>query len=607
MRDLGLTVVRVGEFAWDKFEPAPQQIDFSWLDDAIDILANEGLQIVMCTPTATPPPWLLQQHPEILRVREDGVRISPGGRRHACASVDAYREHSQRITEAITQHYADHPAVIGWQIDNEFGCGETVRCYCDFCRRNFHQWLQQHYGSLDALNAAWGTQFWGMRYTDWAQIPIPGVVTEPQNPGMRLDYRRFSSDNWVDFQRMQVEILRRNAPDHWITHNFMIKFWSLDYWKLAQDLDFVSYDNYPHQARGAAEVAMNLDLMRSFKRRNFWIMEQQPGRVNWHPYNPPVPAGQVRSWSHQAIAHGADAVVYFRYRSACTGQEQYHAGLLKWNADKDQCYFEAESVNQVIKDLPEFTTPQAKVGIIFDYDDLWAIELEPHTRDFSYWNLVYEIYEHYWDADIPVDFLPRDADLTGYETVILPAGFLMRDTSHWREWVEQGGQLIITCRTGYREPSNIATDRDLPGGLTDLIGAKVVEFASVPPDDFIPWPEHRTGTGIRGNQTLSEAYKIWAEALEPTSADPLFTYEGGMFAGKAAITQNKIGSGSVLYIGCWLKHFDAVLGRYPTTTLKSRQLIDENGETWHVTYNPSALPVDDTPSGMSFGVDYIHA
>ncbi|MBZ0309426.1 MAG: beta-galactosidase, partial [Anaerolineae bacterium] len=415
MREAGLSVVRVGEFAWDKFEPQPGKYDFGWMDEAVDILAQEGLKIVMCTPTATPPPWLLTQHPEILRVEQNGVRVSPGGRRHCCANVPAYLRHSRRIVDVFTKHYGNHPALIGWQIDNEFGCGETTRCYCDHCRQRFHEWLQEKYGTLERLNAAWGTQFWGMTYHDWAEIPIPGITTEPQSPAMRLDYRRFSSDSWVRFQRMQIEFLRQNAPGRWITHNLMIRHWSLDYWKLAADLDIVSYDNYPHGVRGAAETAMNLDLMRSLKRKPFWIMEQQPGRVNWHPYNPPVPPGQVKSWSHQNIAHGAEAVVYFRFRAGRFGQEQYHAGLLKWDASRDQCFFEAQEVAAAIQNLPHLTRPQASVGIIFDYEDLWAIELEPVHRDFSYWQLVYEIYNHYWQASIPVDFLPREADLTGYE------------------------------------------------------------------------------------------------------------------------------------------------------------------------------------------------
>ena len=203
---------------------------------------------------------------------------------------------------------------------------------------------------------------------------------------------------------MQINILHEHAPERWITHNFMIRHWSLDYWKLAEDIDFVSYDNYPHGLRGPAETAMNLDLMWSLKRKPFWIMEQQPGPVNWHPYNPPVPNGQVRLWSHQAVAHGAETIVYFRFRAAPFGQEQFHHGLLKWDAQKDQAFYEAQQVSAEFAKTPALKRPTANVGIIFDYESLWSIEMEPYNKDFSYWNLVYEIYETFWKNSIAVDF-----------------------------------------------------------------------------------------------------------------------------------------------------------------------------------------------------------
>ena len=191
MHEAGLTFVRLAEFAWDKLEPQPRTYDFEWLDRAIDTLTAEGLKIVLCTPTPTPPPWLTTLHPEICRVREDGVRISPGGRRHACANVPAYLRYSEQIVQAVAEHYGNHSHVVGWQIDNEFGCGETTRCYCEHCQSTFQTWLKEKYGTLDALNTAWGTQFWGMTYQDWSHIPIPGITTEPQSPSMAVRLSSF--------------------------------------------------------------------------------------------------------------------------------------------------------------------------------------------------------------------------------------------------------------------------------------------------------------------------------------------------------------------------------------------------------------------------------
>ncbi len=607
MREAGIRVVRLAEFAWDKMEPESGVYDFEWLDEAITILSNAGLQIVLCTPTATPPPWLTHQNPDICRVRIDGVRVSPGGRRHACANVPSYQDNSRRIVAIFAERYGQHPAVIGWQIDNEFGCGETTRCYCQHCRQNFQHWLKERYSNLDSLNAAWGTQFWGMTYHAWSHIPIPGITTEPQNPSMRLDYRRFASNSWVQFQRMQIDILRQQSPDRWITHNFMVRHWSLDYWELAKDLDFVSYDNYPHALRDPAEVAMNLDLMRSFKRRSFWIMEQQPGRVNWHPYNPPVPAGQIRLWSHQAAAHGASGIVYFRYRACHFGQEQYHAGLLGWDGKQQAAYHEAKQVAQEFAQLPPLTRPPAKVGIVFDYNDLWSIELEPVHEDFSYWNLVYDIYCAFWKTNILVDFLPRGVELNGYDTVVIPAAILIHsdEASRWKDWVAQGGRLIVTCRTGVRTQNNTTSDESLPAKLVDLVGARVNRFMTVPPEHYTAWD--RPGTQIVAkDEAVTFDYRIWAEILETEQADVLFTYLDGLWSGHPAITRHTIGNGEVVYIGCWPSDFGALarnLGWIPTAQSQIQRIVleSDDGSQWIVSMNHH----EGTVEGMEgFGVIY---
>ncbi|MBZ0316881.1 MAG: beta-galactosidase [Anaerolineae bacterium] len=601
MREVGLSVVRLAEFAWDKMEPSAGVYDFDWLEEAIQILASEGLKIVLCTPTPTPPPWLTHLYPDILRVNEHGIRISPGARRQPCGNVPAFQEYAFNIVARIAERFGQHPAVIGWQIDNEFGVGQTTRCYCDHCRRRFHEWLREKYGTLDTLNAAWGTQFWGMTYRDWAHIPIPGITTEPQNPSMLLDYRRFSSNTWERFQRRQIEILRPLSPGRWITHNFMIRHWSLDYWKLAEDLDFVSYDNYPHGMSGPIETALNLDLMHSFKRQTFWVMEQQPGPVNWHLYNPPVPDGQVRLWSHQAVAHGASAIIYFRFRAGRTGQEQYHRGLLKWDNSPDQSYYESQQVSREVSPLPSFTRPQAKVGIIYDYSDLWAIELEPYNRDFSYYTLVNEIYAGFWKHNIAVDFLPRGADLTGYETVIVPAPILIHpgEVEKWQKWVEQGGRLIYTFRSYVRHASNIATACTLPVGLADLIGARVLDYYSVPPESYTEWPSHRLGKHVQQTSGAKSqfAYKIWVEVLESSTARPLLIYSDGRLANQVGATVNTVGSGEAFYIGCWPEDFAALLEALQiipdaSESIKLGALLGDDGFRWQVEMNHTDTPTD---------------
>ena len=376
----------------------------------------------------------------------------------------------------------------------------------------------------------------------------------------------------------------------------MTRHWSLDYWKLAEDLDFVSFDNYPHGVSEPAEVAMNLDLMRSFKQRAFWVMEQQPGPVNWHPYRPPVPPGQVRTWTHQAIAHGAEAIVYFRFRAGRYGQEQYHTGLLKWDASLDQAFYEAQAVARDLAPLPDLTRPQARVGIVFDYHDLWSIELEPANQNFSYCDLVVAIYRAYWNVNIPVDFVPRGVDPAGYDTLIVPAPILIHpgEADTWRTWVENGGRLIVTCRAGVREASNISTDEPLPGGgLADLIGAHVTDYFSVPPGSYQGWPDHRPGSQIGAvSNGRTQTYHTWAETLAPTTADTLFVYNDGLTAGQAAITRHAIGQGEAIYLGCWLEDFAELArqqGWIPGTAsrLQHATLTGADGTQWRLTLNHS--------------------
>lgn len=600
MREAGLQVVRLAEFTWNKLEPEPGVYDFAWLDEAIAVLAGAGLQIVMCTPTPTPPPWLTHRYPEILRTQVDGTRISPGARRQACANVPAYEAAAQRITERIAAHYGGHPAVIGWQLDNEFGVGETTRCFCAHCRSRFHDWLEARYGTLDALNAAWGTQFWGMTYNAWEHIPIPGLTTEPQSPSMRLDYNRFASDSWRRFGQQQIDILRQHAPGRWITHNFMVRHWSLNYWELAEDLDFISYDNYPHGLRDEVETAMNLDLMWSFKRRPFWVMEQQPGVVNWHRYHPPVPDGQIRLWTHQAAAHGADGIIYFRYRAARTGQEQYHAGLLKWDGSRDRAFYEAQQVAQETAPLPPLHRPARQTGIFFDFDDLWAIELEPQHKDFSYWELVLAFYRVFWQANQPVDFVRRGADLSGYDHLVLPAAILNHpgDADRLMDWVSNGGRLLVTFRTGMRDTHNVAVDRPLPADLDALVGATVLDSVGAPPPDFTDWPLHRPGTTIRlESHPIDLRYHLWAETLHATTANVIATYQDGLFAGKPAITRRPVGRGEVIYLGCWVEDLSVLIEHLGWAApdhngLEHVTLADEDGNSWQVTFNHRLDRVD---------------
>ena len=293
MRECGLEVVRIAEFAWSRLEPRPGEYDWDWLDRAVATLAAAGLKLILGTPTATPPAWLTQHHPDVLRVGPDGRRWSHGGRRHTCptsAVSGTYAEHSERVVAAMSERYGTHPAVIAWQIDNELGNHSTARCQCDQCRAAFQRWCHERYGTLEQLNRAWGTSFWSQSYDEWRQIPLPSDPTGGgHNPSLQLAYRRFASDAHVAIVRGQAARLRLSSPGRTITTNIAPLDNELDWHAIAAEVDVISWDNYPHGFEHPADVAFFHDLVRGLKRRPFWIMEQQAGRINWTPYNPPVP------------------------------------------------------------------------------------------------------------------------------------------------------------------------------------------------------------------------------------------------------------------------------------------------------------------------------
>jgi len=550
MRECGLEVVRIGEFAWAKIEPQPGVFDWAWLDRAIATLAGAGLKLILGTPSATPPAWLTQRHPEVLRVDVNGRRWTHGGRRHTCPTQPVYREHCQRIVSALAERYGDHPAVVAWQIDNELGNHHTARCFCHNCRAMFHQWCQQRYETLEQLNEAWGTVFWSQSYSDWLQIPLPsGVVGGGHNPSLELAFWRFASDAHVDFLRQQVRLLRQLSPGRTLTTNIAPLDDELDWHAVAAEVDVISWDNYPHGFEHPADVAFFHDLVRGLKRRPFWVMEQQAGPINWTPYNPPVPPGQVRLWTYQALAHGAENVLYFRWRACRYGQEQYHSGLLNHDTSLAQGYHEAQ---QIAHELQEHGQPQraaAEVALLISYPDAWATQIEPHHADFDYWRMARLIYRDFWQRGINVDIIARNQDIDQYRLVIPVAPLLIdaADAERWRAYVAQGGQLTLTIRSFVKDQDNVWTDQPTPAGLTDFIGGYMQQWYSLPPSQHATL-QRADGTAI--------PISTWLEDVQTDSADPALGYVPYSIPGFAELTPcciHPVGEhgGTVRYVGVY--------------------------------------------------------
>ena len=514
MRELGLSWVRIGEFAWSRMEAKPGVMTWEWLDRAIDVLGRAGLKVVLGTPTATPPRWMVDKYPDMLAKGPNGIVRKFGSRRHYCFSHLGYRRECNRIAQLMGERYGQNPYVKAWQIDNEYGCHDTILSYGVSAQIAFRDWLKLKYQDVRTLNTAWGNVFWSMEYNDFDQIELPDqTVTEP-NPAHVMDYRRFASDEVASFNDIQVNALRTHT-DAPLIHNYMGRITEFDHFKVGKDLDIASWDSYPlgfledrsdrdedfkhrFMRQGDPDFqAFHHDLYRAVGRGNWWVMEQQPGPVNWAPFNPKPLPGMVRLWTWEAIAHGADVVSYFRWRQAPFAQEQMHSGVQRPDGEPAECHAEILQVAAEIKALGEVQTKQADVALIFDYASAWAWETQPQSRDFDYFRLVYEVYSSLRKLGLSVDILPADIKDIGERKLLLIPGLFAWNTALKTAVENFKGQIVIGPRTGSKT-QEFQIPQNLPPNL-DGFEAKVSSVESLRPTapialkgggHFYIWREH---------------------------------------------------------------------------------------------------------------------
>ncbi len=559
MRQLGLTFVRIGEFAWSKLEPQAGQYNFAWLDLAIEALPVEGLKVVLCTPTATPPAWLIRAYPSILPVDAQGRTREFGSRRHYDFSSDVYWQHSARIVEVLAKRYGNHPAIVGWQTDNEYGCHDTTRSYSSQAKEKFQGWLETKYGTLEALNSAWGAAFWSQEYSAWLEIGLPNLTVTEANPSHILDFYRFSSDRVVAYDQMQTEIIRQHSPNRFVTHNYMIFFSDFDHYKASAHLDFVTWDNYPtgmlELFDGISEetktkfartghpdlVALNHDIYRGLKNKPFWVMEQQCGQVNWSPYNPLPAPGAVQLWTLQAMSHGADVVSYFRWQAAREAQEDYHSGLLRHDGSEDRGFLEVKRLAPHLEKLSDALVP-CSVCLLHDYESLWAYDVQKHHAKSSYWLQMMMYYTELRQVGVDVDVLHPMSDLSAYGLIIAPALIIGSPelANHLEQYAQAGATVVFGTRTGFRTASG-AISKENP--MTKLAGVKVKNFDSLRP-------------GLHSSIEAfdqSFATHTWNESLELLEPDirVLGTFFDDPLYNDAGITYRAMNTGGIMYIGVW--------------------------------------------------------
>ncbi|WP_170763928.1 beta-galactosidase [Ruegeria lacuscaerulensis] len=496
MVEMGLDWVRIAEFTWGLIEPERGQFNWGWLDEVISILGEAGLRVMMSTPTAAPPKWLIDEYPGILPVGSDGRVRGFGSRRHYCFSSEVYLSEARRIATEYARRYGQNPYVRAWQIDNEYNDHDTVLSYSGAARDGFRRWLADRYGSIEKLNNTWGTVFWGSAYSSFDQVELPNGLVASANPTHALDFARYSSDRVRLFNRAQVDVLRELSPGRDITHNFMAGSFEFDHHAVAADLDIAGFDSYPlgnllestlldedkrrYLRTGAPDYqGFHCDLYRSQGSGRMWVLEQQPGPVDWAEKNPSPADGMVRLWTWAAYAHGAQAVMFFRWRQAKFAQEQFHTALLRSDGSPDQAAVELAQVASERNTLPLSTRVRAQVAILLDYESIWAAEILPHDAAFPNAQIYREWYAGLRSLGIDLDFVGTGDDLSGYALIVIPQCMIVSPDLAAKLRACQA-KLLIGARAGSKTndmhtPQNLA-----PGELADLTGVRILRVESLP-------------------------------------------------------------------------------------------------------------------------------
>jgi beta-galactosidase len=541
MRELGLTCVRIGEFAWARVEQSEGEFTWEWMDRAIETLGVAGLKVVLGTPTATPPKWLCTQYPDILPVDiHTGIARGFGSRRHYDFSSETYLIQAERITTAMAKRYGANPHVIGWQTDNELCCHDTMFSASPAARDKFQAWCDARYGSIDALNAAWGNVFWSMEYDNFDQIELPFFTVCETNPAHRLAYRRFASDQVVHFHDVMISAIRRHAgPDQWVTHNIIPPATTgVDNAALTRQLDFVSYDNYPLgfsdqlMAQASAEewqpfmrtghpdlAALNFDSVRGLSKGAWWVMEQQPGAVNWALHNPRPAPGMIRHWTLQAFAHGAACVAYFRWRQVPFAQEQMHAGLLRPDDIQSAAWAEVKRVADEMALLGDLSAvaDQAPVALVIDPASAWVDDIERQGAGYRYPAVVFQYYRALRSLGVDVDFVSAgEAKLSGYRLIVVPC-LAMPDQAAVNALRACKGLILFGPRSGAKTQEFSISDGLPPGLLRPFLPLKVIAVETLRAD---------CSETVKYKDEVYESGR-WRETIEAGNCDVLATYEDG--------------------------------------------------------------------------------
>lgn len=559
MLEMGCNVIRIAEFSWHLMEKTEGQYDFSFFDNVIAKAKKKGLKVILGTPTATIPAWLAHKHPDILSEFEGGKKRAFGGRHVYCFNSPAMYAYSEKIIRAMAEHYRDETQVAAWQIDNELGHEGSDVCYCPQCRKAFQRYLEEKFeGSIDRLNDTYGTAFWSQEYNCFEEIPLPEETITTHNPALRIDWERFRSKSIVDFINFQARILREVIPHALVMHDFpgggLDKH--VDYSETARNLDLAAYNNYPvwggqKEPIAPHEIAFGLDYIRGLKQQNFWITEAIMG-AQGHDVTGFLPRpNQAKMWSYQGMAHGCESMMYFRYRGATKGAEQFCYGILDADNIKGRKFREVQSFFTDIRNYEKaMESPiRSEVAIVYDYDSLASFRIQRQSILLDCQGEMKKLYKAFFDVNVPVDVIPSSADISKYKVVLLPQMIIARPKfqNRVKDFVNAGGTLVLTYRNAVKDvDNNLPFGESVPVGYRELAGVTVAETESL--QEILAFPL----IGQSAFEGESGQGGIFRDMLEVTDAQVLYRYGDAFYTRYAAVTRKQHNKGMVYYLGCAL-------------------------------------------------------
>ena len=552
-KDARINSATINVFSWAKIQPSEETYNFTELDEIIDMLSRENYDIVLATSTGALPAWMVKRYPEVARTDYEGRHHKFGQRHNACPNSPVFQKFAFRLAGKLAERYGDNPHVTCWHISNEYG-GE---CYCENCEKAFRVWLREKYQTLDELNKAWNTEFWGHTIYDWDEVVLPNALgdgiedaAEPHMTafaGISIDYCRFNSDGMLNNFKMEKEAIRRYDKETPITTNMMGTFKGLDYFKWAKEMDVISWDNYPAYNTPWSMVAMKHDLMRGLKDAPFMLMEQTPSQQNWQPYNSLKRPGQMRAQSYQTMAHGADTIQFFQLRRSVGGCEKFHGAVIAHaGTENTRVFREVKQLGEELEQLSDIipgSANEAQVGVIFDWDNYWALEYTSGPSiSLKYVDQIHRYYQYFYEKNIGTSMIPVDADFSRYKMVVAPVLYMVKPgmKEALEEYVKNGGILVTTYMSGIVGESDNVYLGGYPGPLKEMAGVWVEEIDALAPE------QHNVVTFKDGSQSKC---KIVCDLMHLEGAETLGEYAEDFYAGMPAVTRHNYGKGKLYYIG----------------------------------------------------------